>query len=39
VADMSGFTNASLLSVAFRRETRTTPSTFRRRVRTGSPAR
>ena len=35
VAARSGFTSASLLSVAFRRETRTTPGAFRRRTKTG----
>ena len=35
VAIRCGFTSASLLSVAFRRETRTTPGAFRRHARTG----
>jgi LacI family transcriptional regulator len=35
VAQKSGFTSASLLSVAFRREARTTPGAFRRRAKTG----
>jgi len=35
VALKSGFTSASLLSVAFRRETHTTPGAFRRRATTG----
>ncbi len=33
VASKSGFTTPALLSVAFRRETRTTPGAFRRRAR------
>jgi LacI family transcriptional regulator len=37
VAEKSGFTSAALLSVAFRRETRTTPGAFRRRSRMGTP--
>lgn len=35
VAEGSGFTNASLLNVAFRRETGVTPGTYRRRVQLG----
>ena len=37
VALRSGYTSASLLSVAFRRETRTTPGAFRRRARWREP--
>ena len=37
VALRSGYTSASLLSVAFRRETRTTPGAFRRRARGREP--